>query len=158
MDRSKNAGALTASLAMAFVCIDTMAFLASPSNQNRQTQSDFIAWVDSYLKGHHDQPYKYRGIDVYGARCALLHTFGSEVSFHKKYPDAKIFCYSDGGLHAYDPTQNERLVVLGTASFLNDVRNAVAEFLKACSSDVELKRRAEGRLPRLMNSLPFNSD
>lgn len=158
MKRSEDAGALTASLAMAFVCIDTMAFLASPSNQNRQTQSDFVAWVDSYLKGHHNQPYKYRGIDVYGARCALLHAFGSEVNFHDKHPDAKIFGYSDGGLHAYDPTQNERLVIIGAASFLNDVRCAVGDFLKACTTDVELKKRAEVRLPRLMENFPLNLD
>jgi hypothetical protein len=38
------------------------------------------------LKGHEDQPYKYRGLDVYGARCAVLHAFGTEVDFHNKTP------------------------------------------------------------------------
>jgi hypothetical protein len=106
---------------MAYVCIDTMAFLSLPADQDKQGRSDFIAWCDAYLKGHEDQPYQYRGMDVYGARCALLHAFGSEVDFHEKYPEAKKFGYHDGGKHAYDAAQDERLVIIGTASFINDV-------------------------------------
>jgi hypothetical protein len=58
--------------------------------------------VDAYLKGHEDQPYQYRGLDVYGARCALLHAFGSEGDYHQQCPDAKKFGYHDGGKHAYE--------------------------------------------------------
>ena len=53
---------------------------------------------------------------MYGARRALLHAFGSKVDFHEKYPEAEKFGYHDGGKHAYDPAQDERLVIIGTAS------------------------------------------
>lgn len=155
--RCEDAGATTAALALAFVCIDTMAFLALPADRDKQGRADFIAWVDSYLKGHKDQPYQYRGLDVYGARCALLHAFGSEVDYHRQCPDAKKFGYHDGGKHAYDPAQNEHLVIIGTASFLNDVVSAVKAFCQACIADPDLRARVEGRLPKVLATFPVKA-
>jgi hypothetical protein len=152
--RCESAGATTAAVAMAFVCIDTMAFLALPQGQNKQGRTDFIAWVDAYVKGHKDQLYLYRGIDVYGARCALLHAFGSEADYHKQFSDAKKFGYHDGGKHAYDPAQDEHLVIIGTASFLNDIVHAVGAFCEACKADQDLRVRVESRLPKVLATFP----
>jgi hypothetical protein len=151
------AGATTAAVAMAFVCIDTMAFLSLPAGRERQGRLDFIIWVDTYLKGHASQPYQYRGIDVYGARCAVLHAFGSEVDYHQQYPDAKKYCYHDGGPHGYDPAINEHLVVIGTASFLNDVVLGVQNFAEVCKADPDLRARAEGRLSKVLATFPAHS-
>jgi len=110
--RCEAAGATTAAVAMAF--------LALPAEKDKQGRTDFIAWVDIYLKGHEERLYPYRGIDVYGARCALLHAFGPEAGYHRQYPDAKKFGYPDGGKHADDPAQDKPLVIIGTAFVLND--------------------------------------
>lgn len=152
--RCENVGATTAAVAMAFICIDTMAFLSLPYEQNKQGKTDFIKWVDTYLKGHEDQPYQYRGLDVYGARCALLHAFGSESDYHQKNPDAKKFGYYDGGKHAYDPAQNEHLVIIGTASFFNDVAYAVKAFIEDCKADPVLRARVVSRLPKVLATFP----
>jgi hypothetical protein len=151
------AGATTAALALAFVCIDTMAYLALPVGKEKQGRSDFIEWVDTYLKAHPSQPYQYRGLDVYGARCALLHAYGSEADFHEKYPESKKFGYHDGGKHAYDPHVEERLVLVGTASFLNDLVSGIEEFLKACSADKQLRARVEARLPKVLANFPVTA-
>jgi hypothetical protein len=150
INRCEAGGATTAAVAMAFVCIDTMAFLSLPPENDKQGRADFIDWVDAYLKGHEDQPYQYRGLDVYGARCALLHAFGSEADYHQQYPNAKMFGYHDGGKHAYDPAQDEHLVIIGTASFLNDVVHGVGAFCEACKADAELRARVESRLPKVL--------
>lgn len=155
--KCEEAGATAAALAMAFICIDTMAFLSLPANRVTQTRADFVAWVDTYLKGHPEQPYQYRGLDVYGARCALLHAFGSEGNFHTANPDAKVFGYHDGGRHAYDPAVNTHYVVIGTASFLNDVVTAVAEFLQACVADPDQRARLEARLPNVLATFPVGT-
>jgi hypothetical protein len=156
--RCESAGATTAAIAMAFICIDTMAFLSLPADRNTQGREDFIAWVDRYLKGHQDQPYQYRGLDVYGARCALLHAFSSEADFHQRYPDAKRFGYHDGGMHAYDPAQDEHLVIIGTASFLNDVVHAVCDFIETCKDDANLRGRVEARLPKVLQTFPYQPE
>lgn len=152
--RCEEAGATAAAVALAYIAMDTMAYLALPANRDKQGRADFIAWVDGHLKGHEDQPYQYRGTDVYGARCALLHAFSSEVDYHQQNPDAKKFVYHDGGKHAYDPAVDERLVVIGTASLLNDVVSAICEFMQACQDDPDLRARVEGRLPQILATIP----
>jgi hypothetical protein len=152
------AGATAAAIAMAYICIDTMAFLALHAGRESQGRDDFITWVDAYLKGEPEQLYQYRGMDVYGARCAFLHAFSSEVNFHQKYPDTKKFGYHDGGSHAFDPLESERDVIIGTASFLNDVVHAVGAFLEACKADPDLRARVESRLPKVLANFPIAAE
>jgi len=151
----EKAGATVSAVAMAYVCIDTMAFLSLPTGKEYQGRADFIAWVDTYMKGHEEQPYQYRGLDVYGARCAVLHAFGVDANFHKQNPDTKKYGYHDGGKHAYDPAVNEHLVIIGTASFLNDVVFAVDTFIKECSDNNDLRQRVEARLPKVLATFRF---
>lgn len=147
-------GATSAALAMSYICIDTMSFLSLPDDRETQGRADFVAWVDTYLKGHADQTYQYQGLDVYGARCAMLHAFGSEVDFHERFPNTKIFGYHDGGRHTFDPAIDQRLVLIGTASFFNDVITAVGEFMEACQQNEDLRLRVERRLPRVLAIFP----
>ncbi len=149
-------GMVTASIAMAFICIDTLANLGRPSGKKKVTRKDFIDWVNSHLKGHPDQPYQYRGKDVYAARCAMLHTYGSEASLHEEDPDAIMFGYHDGGKHNYDPNIKKNLALIGVRSFVNDVVCAVESFLVECQTDPSLKQRVEERLPKVLQSKPIN--
>lgn len=153
--KCEQAGATTAAVSMAYVCIDTMTYLSLPIGREVQGKTDFIAWVENYLRCHEDQPYKYRGIDVYGARCALLHSFGSDGDFHVRNPDAKKYGYHDGGMHAYDTVINNRLVIIGTASLINDVLLAVTAFIEECETDSDLRRRVEGRMHKVLATFPF---
>lgn len=153
--RCEEVGATVSAVAMAYICIDTMAFLSLPVGRENQGRADFISWVDTYMKGHEDQPYQYRGIDVYGARCAVLHAFSAETIFHQRNSDAKKYGYNDGGKHVYDPAVDERLVIIGTASLLNDVLHAVTAFMEACKDNVDLRQRVEARLPMLLSTLPL---
>ncbi len=153
--RCEAAGATMAAVAMAYICIDAMAFLAMPASKTSQTRDDFIAWVNAYVKGHASQSYPYGGADVYAARCAVLHTFGSEAETHRRDPSIRKFGYHDGGLHAFNPRVDPNLVILGVASFLNDVVIAVETFSKACEADRDLRTRVEVRLPKLLQSMPF---
>jgi hypothetical protein len=54
--------------------IDAMAFLDMAQGKQDVASSDFITWVDRYidLRGQT----KVTGADLYGARCAALHTYG----------------------------------------------------------------------------------
>lgn len=149
------AEATMAGITMAFVCIDTLAFLSMPAGRSEQNRNDFIAWVDTYLRGHPEQPYQYAGIDVYGARCSVLHTFSAEAEIHRRDQNIKKFAYHDGGRHAYDPNVSEELVIIGTASFLNDVISGVEQFIRECHGDSGLQARVEARLTSLHTKMPF---
>ncbi len=151
-------GIVMASVAMAFICIDTLANLSRPSGKKKVTRKDFKEWVDTHLKGHPDQPYQYRGKDVYAARCAMLHTYGSEASLHEEDPDTIKFGYHDGGKHNYDPNIDQNLVLIGVKSFVNDVVYAIESFLKECKTDDSLRQRVGERLPKVLQVFPVTAE
>lgn len=157
MKRCEKCGITTAAVAMAFICIDTLAFLGRPENKDRVTRSDFKEWVNTHLKGHPGQPYQYRGKDVYAARCAFLHTYGSVAELHQEDPDTIKFEYHNGGEHAYDPSKDPNLAIIGTKSFINDVFHAVLSFSEECQNDASLRKRVERRLPNVLQTMPFPS-
>jgi hypothetical protein len=84
IDTCEKAGATTAAIVLTYVGIDAMAYLSMPASQISQTRTDFINWVNKYLKGHPDQVYQYDGKDVYRARCAIIHTYSVEADYHHK--------------------------------------------------------------------------
>jgi hypothetical protein len=103
------AEALISTAAMTFVFIDTFAFLSMPTTQNENGRNDFISWVNTYLKTDSSQEYQYTGIDLYGARCSLLHAFGS-ISEYAIKNGCRYFCYHDGPKHL--PDNQSPLVLL----------------------------------------------
>ena len=155
LKRCDEYGITGASIAMAFVCIDTLAGLARPEGKVQVTRSDFISWVDTYLEADDEQPYQYRGKDVYAARCALLHTYGVESAGHSADPDTKKFGYNDGGKHYYNSEVDSSLVIIGTKSFINDVILGVESFTQVCVQDLELRSRVEPRLDHVLDMAPF---
>ena len=155
LKRCDECGITTAAVAMAYICIDTLANLARPADKEKVTRADFKGWVDANLKGHPEQPYQYRGKDVYAARCALLHKYCAEAELHIEDPDTKKYAYHDGGKHHYDPAVDPSLVLIGTRSFVNDVIIGVESFLKDCQSNPELRARVESRLDKVFQQMPL---
>jgi hypothetical protein len=152
------ADATVAAVAMIYICIDTMAFLAMPAGQTVQGKRDFVAWVDTYLKTEAGQPYEYRGIDVYAARCALLHAFSAETEAHRKDLSIVRFGYTDNGPHKFDPAIDSRLAMISAMRLFFDLSAAVARFVEGLKTDVGLRKRVAARLPALYATFPINRD
>jgi hypothetical protein len=147
--RCHKADATTATACMVYVCIDTLAFLVMPAAQKVQVRNDFIRWVDDYLRADPSQPYRYRGDDVYAARCALLHKFGAEADAHSKDPSVRVFFYSHDGPHVFKPTEDARHVAISVAALVIDLAQAIDRFVAACNSDPDLWARVRDRLPAI---------
>ncbi|MBW0295209.1 hypothetical protein N5C36_02695 [Shewanella xiamenensis] len=148
-------GVVTASIAMGFIAIDTMASLAREENKPRATRSDFHGWVNRYLKGDPEQLYQYRGKDVYAARCAFLHSYSSDAELHEKDPNIIKYVYHDGGRHTYNPTIDANLVVIATRSFVYDIICAANDFMDECARDIKLRARVESRLDSILQTEPY---
>lgn len=148
----QNVGEDTAAVILCYVLIDTLTLLTLPEGKETQSGTDFIAWVDKYLQGHEDQPYKYRGVDVYGNRCALLHGSAGEAGFHDKNPNAKVFFFHDGGKHE---VMDERKIIIAQKSYVNDIIHAVSSFVEELKGDNDLQARVAGRLPKVLITLPL---
>jgi hypothetical protein len=154
--RCQKADATAAAVAMVYVCIDTMAFLSMPAAQTTQKKGDFLSWVDDYLKADPSQSYQYRGVDVYTARCSLLHAFSAETEAHRSDPSIRLFAYSDNGPHAFNPAESARLVVISVARLIYDLGCAMERFVEAWKTDLDLRARVAGRLPALYATFPIN--
>jgi len=155
LKRCDEHGLTTASIALAYICIDSLANLARPIEKQKVTRSDFINWVNKYLEADSAQPYKYCGKDVYAARCAFLHTYGAVAELHEEDTDTIKFVYNNGGEHLYNPDVERQLVIIGTKSFINDVIIGVEQFLGECQKDQSLKQRVESRLDNVLQALPY---
>ncbi|ENM5760356.1 hypothetical protein ACQ902_003857 [Vibrio mimicus] len=148
-------GVVSASIAMGFIAIDTMASLARAEDKCRATRADFHDWVNRYLKGDPEQQYQYRGKDVYAARCAFLHSYSSDAELHERDPDIIKYLYHDGGRHTYNPTVNASLVIIATRSFVHDIICAANDFMDECGRDIMLRGRVEGRLDSILQTKPY---
>jgi hypothetical protein len=144
----------TASIAMSYICIDALANLSRPIEKAKATRKDFINWVNTYLTADPGQPYKYRGKDIYAARCALLHNFSAEAELHEDDLDTMKFSYHDGGKHYFDPEVDPRLVLIGAKSFTNDVIFSTVKFMGACGANPDLMGLVESRLDKVFNKVP----
>lgn len=149
--KSFAADALMASLAMIFVGIDAMAWLSLPIDRNSVKRDDFCNWVDAYLKAEPGESYQYAGIDLYAARCALLHTYGSLSDLHVRSNPPKTFGYLDNGPHQTDGSQ---IVLISIGLLIEDFRMAVESFLSTVLKDADLKARINKRIPALVTMWP----
>lgn len=143
-----DAGAEIAALALVYAGIDTMALLSCPVGQAGQTGDDFKAWVDRYLKADPASPYQYVGADVYAARCAVLHAYGSESGHHRRANPPKKFGYTDNGAHWMDPSGQN--VVISIATFIRDFGAAVQAFLGDARGNPDFRQRIDSRMDSLL--------
>src|SRR5947207_720247 len=91
--------------------MDTMAFLAMPDGQTETTRTDFIAWAEKYI--HFPCKEQLAGIDLYGARCGMLHQHGvaSKLSREGK---CRMIAYMDRSVPEviYKPHKEKDLVMV----------------------------------------------
>jgi hypothetical protein len=151
-----NSGAFAAALAMVYVGIDTMALLACPLGQAEQTKKDFIVWVNEYLRADPASDYQYEGADVYAARCALLHSYGSVAKDHRGAKPPRQFGYIDLGPHRKDETA--RFALISIAVLIQDYLRGAEAFVQAWGKDPDLKKRVDSRVHNLLLSKDIAPD
>ncbi|MBU0573779.1 MAG: hypothetical protein KKH83_04820, partial [Candidatus Margulisbacteria bacterium] len=76
-----------------FCAVSTMAFLSTPKDHEEVTGRDFKGWVEKYLSSGEDQSYNYDPIDMWAARCGILHRY-SPTSKYTDKKRAKKFTYN----------------------------------------------------------------
>jgi hypothetical protein len=69
----------TSALIILYSIIDFLAFCNLPENKNEVSKRDFLLWVDKYLLP--ESLLKCNSLDLYSARCSLLHTSGSDLGY-----------------------------------------------------------------------------
>jgi hypothetical protein len=134
-----------------------MAFLSMPISKTKNGSEDFISWVNKYMKTDIRQNYQYSGKDMWAARCGKLHSY-SAFSDYANRKGCKLYGYTDGSNHIYNPKESERLVLISAHRLVNDFITGVKAFFQDALKDKTLKQKIDSRIKGVYLQFDINQD
>jgi hypothetical protein len=144
-------GHLSAAMKLIYAGIDTMAFLGMSRSKSNVTRSDFVIWVEQYI--HFEGQEQLSGLDVYGARCSMLHNHSvySEVS---RKGLCRLIGYADKMYPPvrFNPAISKELVIVSIPAFADTFFAGIDKYLIDLFSDSNKKQIAEQRLNTLVHN------
>ena len=110
--------------------IDAMAYVAMPEHQDDVTKTDFIDWAEKFIRFQGRE--QLTGADLYGARCAMLHSYGARSRMSRK-GECRVIVWMDIG----DPPIKQSEITPGyVAVSIQALRTAVFEGINHFLIDV----------------------
>jgi hypothetical protein len=79
----------TPSLMLLYATIDIMAWLNRDRNHENVKRDDFIKWTETYLLPN--SQLQCTAIDLYAARCSLIHSYSAESGLSREGRASEIF-------------------------------------------------------------------
>ena len=134
-----------------------MAYLAMPKDQTDVKRQDFIDWSNRYMKFPCEE--QLTGADLYGARCAMVHTY----SVHSKMSrdgEARLIMYNvkPAPEVKFNPNVNKQLVLVSVPGLAEAFFKGIDQFLVDVFSDKALAPIVEARMQSLVQRLPVKAD
>ncbi len=133
--------------------IDSMAYLGMPANQQNVKRDDFVGWADRYIRFPcQDQ---LTGLDLYGARCAMLHSYGVVSKLSREGQCRKVG-YMNKSIPEvrYNPNVRKDLVLVSVPALAEAFFRGIDRFLVDLFSDRNRAKIAETRLREFIQRLP----
>ena len=148
---------LGSAVILIFSGIDAMAYLEMPAGQDDVTRNDFVRWTERYIKF----PCKDQltGLDLYGARCAMLHNYGIASDLSRKGKCRQVG-YMDKSVPEvrYEPNVSRDLVLVSVRALADAFFSGVDKFLVDLFLDKKKAPVAEQRLEKLVQAIPFKQE
>lgn len=86
IDDCASKGRVLSCLTLLYSAIDILASLEKLPNEG--TQSAFVRWVDAYMLPN--SPFHFSSLDLYAARCGIIHAFSAESDLSRNGRARKI--------------------------------------------------------------------
>jgi len=138
-----NAKLQISSLVLLYSGIDIMAWLNRPGLKEKASRKDFIRWIDNYLLPNPN--IKCRAIDLYAARCAIVHSY-SFSSVLSKDGEAKEIYYSWGKANIkslqndIDRRLKKNVAAIHVNDFLEAFKEGIEKFKLSIKNDKEKEK------------------
>jgi hypothetical protein len=144
-----------AATTLIYAGIDAMAFLSMPRGQNDVMRSDFTSWCDKYIRL--SGATQIEGIEYYGARCAMLHSYGVASRLSREGKCRQIG-YVDRSMPVvrYDPTIDPGFILLSIDALAQAFFQGVDRFLIDAFSDPDQASVVEARLRHIVVQYQIN--
>lgn len=145
----------TACALLTFAGIDAMAFLNMPKYQTSVKKKDFVKWSNKYIKFNSIE--RLSGLELYGARCALIHNYGatSELARQGKVRIIGLVDQCEPPI-IYNEKVNDRLVLLSIEALVDSFFNGIDLFLIDLFSNNKKCEVLEGRLNSFIQKIPLS--
>jgi hypothetical protein len=146
---------LVSAVTLMFSTIDALAALTRPLTQDETDGGTFRGWAERFL-----QPGTSLGvtsIDLWGARCGILHTYSPETTRAARQGARQLFYQWKRGPAAKTQRALPNGAVVVVVETLGDaVRDAADAYLQAISHDADLAKRMKAHLQSLLCYKPYD--
>ena len=143
-----------AAIKLIFAGIDTMAYLDMPATQTDVTRQGFVKWCERYI--HFPCKEQLSGLDLYGARCSVLHAHSSASKLSRE-GKCRMIGYADHMVPevAYQPSKSKEFVVVSIRGLAEALFTGIDKFLIDLFANREKATVAENRLQNMLHTLPY---
>jgi hypothetical protein len=138
-------------LILTFSGIDAMASLEK-SNGKYDVKERFANWVNEYMQ-FNDWPEA--GLELYGARCGILHTYGPISNLFEK-GQVRLIGYTTGG--GRDVMQSDELVLVSVEGLAFQFFRGIARYLETLVSEPTKRAKAAPRIQQMYQEFDLNTD
>lgn len=137
--------------------IDAMAYLDMPDGQNKVKRSDFVKWAERYIKFPCQE--QLTGLDLYGARCAMLHNYGivSDLSLKGKCRQIGYMSKSFPEVR-FAPNVSKEVVFVSVPALADVFFSGVDIFLVDLFADEKRASIGEQRIKELVQAFPYKKE
>ncbi len=134
--------------------LDTMAYLDMPPDQDDVTRKDFVEWAEKYIRFPCEK--QVSGLDLYGARCGVLHTHGAFSRLNRE-GKCRVIGYADRMVPevVYQPSVSEGLVMVSIDGLVRAFFDGMDEFLVHLFANPTKAKAAERRFRRINHTIPY---
>jgi hypothetical protein len=157
IDAAINGDYFGSAIILIYSAMDVMAYLGIPANKPEVQRGDFINWASRYIKfkGHE----KVTGVELYAARCGMLHTYGIQ-SRDTKSGKARQIGYV-WGTEAdedvkYNPSVDKQLVLVSIQALRDVLFEGIDRYLVDLFEDPARRPAAEKRVRWLVATFPVD--
>ena len=142
-------GGVRGALLLTLSGIDTMAFLVMDDAKSDVTRTDFIQWADRYIRFPCAE--QVSGLELYAARCAALHAYGTESHLSRKGDCRQIGWMSEARPEVvYAPEKHPDMVMVSIPALGRAFFAGIDAFLVDTFANPVKAARAEKRFKKVM--------
>jgi hypothetical protein len=134
-----------------------MTFLAMREGRDNVQRSDFVGWADKYVRFSGKE--QLTGMDLYGARCAMLHNYGLRSKLSRE-GQCRVILWMD---RSRPPIKSHPTLPNYVLVAITGLRDAVFAgmdrfFIEICSDRLSKKAKlVEERLKTLVQQMPADT-
>lgn len=142
-------------LVLAYSLIDHLAWINMPDAQQDVTRDDFGDWVEKYVLS--GSGLRCTALDLYAARCALLHTHAAESRLTRHSAAKQVF-YAWGKadvqvLEQLAVVKSGKACAVRIEALLGAISDGKQRFLADIEKDADLKPRAVRRSAKIFGEV-----